>query len=29
MYEQAGKSEIIKAEEAAIKSMPIIREGKQ
>ena len=29
MYEQAVKSEIIKAEEAAIKSMQIIRESKQ
>ena len=28
MYEQAGKSEIVKAEEAAIKSMQIIRECK-
>ena len=28
MYEQAGKSKIIKAEEAAIKSMQIIRECK-
>ena len=29
MYEQAVKSEIIKAEEAAIKSMQIIRESRQ